>query len=153
MRYETYINSQSWYFKKRELYERRGYLCERCGENRKGFLNVHHTNYLNLGKEEEKDLVILCRNCHAEYHAKFGKEPDIFTSRLFLKNDFGESNNKKRKQEIKDAVRQSTQHLKRQIREEKGIAHAKFMLARLELKQGKVKWAMEQMEMLRKLKT
>jgi|APSaa5957512535_1039671.scaffolds.fasta_scaffold04975_19 hypothetical protein len=86
MNYDIYINSKGWIVKKNEFYAQHGYYCDRCGENRKGFLNIHHKHYKTLGNENVKrDLLALCKNCHAEYHATFGKEPDEFTSYKFMR--------------------------------------------------------------------
>lgn len=95
MNYNNYINSKSWFLKKKEIYAQKGYFCERCGENRKGFINVHHKHYRTLGDETKKDVAILCRNCHSEYHKVFGKEPDEFTSNNFITWKFQPKTKKK----------------------------------------------------------
>lgn len=41
-------------------------VCFRCGSRER--LNVHHKNYKNLGNETDKDLVVLCENCHKKLH-------------------------------------------------------------------------------------
>ena len=85
MNYRNYIDSKSWIIKKKELFANRGYFCDRCGENRKGFLDVHHKHYRSLGKEDiHRDLAVLCKNCHSEYHNFFGKEPDEFSFSKFI---------------------------------------------------------------------
>lgn len=83
-KYDRYISSKQWAIKRREAYNHFGYFCQRCGENRKGFLSVHHKHYKTLGNEDFKDLGILCRNCHSEYHSIFGKDPDPFTFDKFI---------------------------------------------------------------------
>jgi 5-methylcytosine-specific restriction endonuclease McrA len=42
-------------------------FCEYCG-SRAG-LEVHHSSYAHLSREDlDKDLIVLCRNCHLEEH-------------------------------------------------------------------------------------
>src|SRR5208282_414690 len=68
--YRDYLSSETW------LQRRRTYLydhddCNRCGMSRENAkqaydqdLNVHHVNYLRLGRELDNDLEALCRRCH-----------------------------------------------------------------------------------------
>ena len=60
--YLTYIESEAWRKRKREVIAARGRACERCGE-RKG-LQLHHLTYERLGAEWDEDLVLLCERCH-----------------------------------------------------------------------------------------
>jgi predicted nucleic acid-binding Zn ribbon protein len=51
----------------------RGKVCERCGFNKYGILQVHHKNRNN--KENElSNLELICPNCHYEDHYLFGKK-------------------------------------------------------------------------------
>lgn len=67
--YESYINSNEWKRKRLALFQRRGRKCESCGETR-GEIHVHHLTYANFGKEQDIDLLILCRECHMMRHRK-----------------------------------------------------------------------------------
>lgn len=31
-------------------------------------LHVHHNTYVNYGEERLEDLIVLCRECHADFH-------------------------------------------------------------------------------------
>ena len=68
MDYATYLASPYWKAKKRLVYWKRGRRCEKCGSKR--FLQVHHKTYKRLGHEELEDLLILCRECHRNWHGK-----------------------------------------------------------------------------------
>lgn len=65
--YQQYITSTEWFNGVRsrinQLDEGK---CQRCGSS--AGLNCHHIHYTNLGYEEDGDLVMLCRECHEEYH-------------------------------------------------------------------------------------
>ena len=103
MNYDNYIQSKQWSMKKREAYALYGFFCKRCGENRKGFLHVHHITYESFTNEKMKDLAILCINCHSEYHSIFGSEPDHFSFNKFIawKNNKTSKENNKLQKEVK----------------------------------------------------
>lgn len=53
------------------------YCCELCGK--KGVLNVHHKTYEHHGLEHlkgvaDKDLIVLCRDCHEKFHEKLAED-------------------------------------------------------------------------------
>ena len=123
MRYETYINSIPWSIKKKEAYLHHGYHCCRCGENRKGFLQVHHIHYKTLTNESvEKDLAILCKNCHAEYHALFG-DADRFSF-----NKFTSWNKPKKSKGEKKKEKQSKRDRKKYIQKLKKTTNKVYSL-------------------------
>ncbi len=65
--YASYLKSD-WWLRLRELaLEHYGRSCALCGSDKK--LNVHHRTYKRLGSERLGDLTILCRDCHARFHA------------------------------------------------------------------------------------
>ena len=64
--YHQYIQSDEWKEKRRQVFERDGYLCI-CG--RKSTV-IHHKHYKNIGKEPLSDLISLCEECHFDLHAK-----------------------------------------------------------------------------------
>jgi 5-methylcytosine-specific restriction endonuclease McrA len=61
--YLARINSPKWQALKARLLRERGRRCERCGATDKR-LDMHHRNYDRLGREEDYDLQLLCRECH-----------------------------------------------------------------------------------------
>lgn len=65
----VYLNSEHWKdLKASKLLANPA--CERCGF--KSNLDVHHVNYRNLFDVEIKDLLTLCRRCHAKEHRENG---------------------------------------------------------------------------------
>ena len=66
--YKEYLNSDHWKSIRLKALDRAGYRCQLCSS--KQHLNVHHNTYKNRGNEDLKDLVVLCRECHAKFHDK-----------------------------------------------------------------------------------
>jgi len=67
--YNEYIQSDEWKEKSRQAKERAGYRCQLC--NRKGndtTLHTHHNTYDRLLLEDDTDLIVLCKKCHAKFH-------------------------------------------------------------------------------------
>ena len=152
MNYHEYISSKAWTAKKLEAYAVKGSFCERCGDNRKKFLNVHHLHYRTLGQENVRtDLGILCRNCHAEYHVKFGPKPDEFTFKKFITWKPQKDLNGTRKQQIVIKV------LRRQInsyeRQDKKAAARQFQQDKWAIRKERAKaYLAKRMEELRQAK-
>lgn len=71
--YETYIRSEEWRDKRREVFEERGRICEECGHPHYR-LEVHHLTYVRLGCERNEDLQILCPPCHDKIHGRLKSE-------------------------------------------------------------------------------
>lgn len=69
--YKNYLKDDLWKKRRKKALFRAGYRCSRCGATRN--LDVHHLTYARIGAEDEDDLVVLCRRCHAAEH---GKEAD-----------------------------------------------------------------------------
>ncbi len=67
--YYKYIKSERWKQKRKYLLEKVGNKCQLCGIKNVIF-NVHHNSYKNLGHEDETDIIVLCRKCHARHHGK-----------------------------------------------------------------------------------
>lgn len=64
--YLEYLKSDEWIQIRIDLYEQRGYKCERCSNTKS--IQVHHKHYDNLFNEEPKDLELLCARCHMDEH-------------------------------------------------------------------------------------
>ena len=62
-RYAKHLKSQYWAELKRKVVKRRGKVCERC-KNADCSLDLHHMHYRTFGKERQKDVQLLCRECH-----------------------------------------------------------------------------------------
>lgn len=54
---------------KEGLANKRGGICERCGENNYAILQIHHkTERYRGGTDTPSNLELLCPNCHASQH-------------------------------------------------------------------------------------
>ena len=70
MPYEEYLQTDEWDEKRRRALWRADYKCELCNSN--GKLHVHHKTYERRGEERNKDLIVLCENCHKTHHNVLG---------------------------------------------------------------------------------
>lgn len=73
MDYADFLNTPYWDGVRSYKLHRAKYCCQLCGK--KGILNVHHKTYENHGLEHlrivaDKDLIVLCKDCHAKFHDK-----------------------------------------------------------------------------------
>jgi len=67
--YSEYLKSDHWQQTRKYALKRAGFACQLC--NVKGVsLHVHHRTYKNLGHEDNRDLIVLCADCHAKFHDK-----------------------------------------------------------------------------------
>jgi len=65
--YYQYIESREWINKRNEALKLADFKCCKCGKME--HLEVHHLNYNSLGNELQKDLLVVCRNCHKFIHS------------------------------------------------------------------------------------
>ena len=63
---KKYLRSPHWRARRARSIALAGNRCERCG--RGGSLDVHHRSYARLGRERDRDLRVLCRDCHDREH-------------------------------------------------------------------------------------
>lgn len=68
--YSEWMQTDKWKTIAAGAKKKSGYKCEVCGSAYN--LCVHHTTYENLCREDKhsEDLVVVCRNCHANIHEK-----------------------------------------------------------------------------------
>jgi len=52
------------------LIKGRGDRCEMCGKKSKATLHVHHRHYRTFLNEKPRDVVLLCKKCHKNLHAR-----------------------------------------------------------------------------------
>jgi 5-methylcytosine-specific restriction endonuclease McrA len=65
-KYAAYLHTDHWKQVRSNALERAVYQCQLCkGSNR---LAVHHNNYWCIGKETERDVIVLCDMCHKKHH-------------------------------------------------------------------------------------
>lgn len=67
-KYETYINSDAWKEKRKNILIRDNYICQICKTNKA--VQVHHLTYKRLGNEQDFDLISVCLPCHELEHIK-----------------------------------------------------------------------------------
>lgn len=68
MPYAEYLQTPEWQARRERMVKRSGYRCQLC--NRTGAqLHVHHRTYERRGGEWDKDLIVLCKDCHGQFHA------------------------------------------------------------------------------------
>ncbi len=68
MPYAEYLKSPEWQEIRIRKLKNAYYLCELCGH--KGPMHVHHKTYIRRGEEWDRDLIVLCADCHAKFHDK-----------------------------------------------------------------------------------
>lgn len=62
VQYLDYIHSSAWQTRRQRALELAGHRCQVCGRYNR--LQVHHVSYANLGHETDRDLTVLCYECH-----------------------------------------------------------------------------------------
>ena len=61
-KYLDYLGSVAWRRRRLAKLEEVRWKCQRCPETHG--LQVHHLSYDNLGNEDTKELIVLCKACH-----------------------------------------------------------------------------------------
>jgi hypothetical protein len=92
--YKDYLKTYHWMTTKTRTY-RKFKKCFFCGSREN--LNIHHRRYVSkkgkniLFKEQQGDLIVLCKNCHNIWHDIVGK--NVYKFRIykliqhFIRND------------------------------------------------------------------
>jgi 5-methylcytosine-specific restriction endonuclease McrA len=73
MPYQEYLKTEEWQEKRQERLRVVKYRCQICNAGNTT-LDVHHRTYERRGNEYARDLIVLCRNCHALFHDKLPTE-------------------------------------------------------------------------------
>lgn len=68
--YKKYIRTKEWKDKATQFKNRVGGKCEVCCST--DYLCAHHNTYKTLGNENDRDLMVLCRECHFQFHQRNG---------------------------------------------------------------------------------
>lgn len=68
-RYDAYILSPEWEWRKVQFYRRFHRVCAACRATID--VDLHHMNYQRLGREWDIDIIPLCRTCHTFIHDRF----------------------------------------------------------------------------------
>jgi len=95
--YRTYLLSDEWKLKRREVIKRAGGRCQTC--NSLGKLEVHHRTYKDIFNEKLEDLIALCPKCHALIEGRIKIKPKKQKQQM---NPYGISSKKKMKRRLKE---------------------------------------------------
>jgi hypothetical protein len=77
--YHEYIHSKLWLRRRIAFYKKFGEICAACGTKRR--IQLHHMRYTAYdGTEPDCNLVALCDDHHAEYHALHGTTHDMVST-------------------------------------------------------------------------
>ncbi len=60
--YQEYLRSDRWNETRNKILEMDNFKCVNCDSSDN--LQVHHLTYKNIGHEQDKDLITLCKKCH-----------------------------------------------------------------------------------------
>lgn len=66
--YHEYLKSPEWRALKNQVVKERGPNCQLCGDKEQ--IHLHHMSYKRLGKEDKRDLLLVCKSCHAYIHSE-----------------------------------------------------------------------------------
>lgn len=69
--YASYLRTEHWRAVATQARLAAGHKCQLCGATGVE-LHVHHNTYDRLGDELPHDLIVLCGECHDEFHARIG---------------------------------------------------------------------------------
>jgi 5-methylcytosine-specific restriction endonuclease McrA len=73
--YDEYLQSDSWYERRRLVMRRAGGMCEACGSARA--TQVHHRTYKHVFDELLWELAAVCDACHDRVHDRQEEEYDL----------------------------------------------------------------------------
>jgi len=73
--HDVYLNCEHWKERRKRAIRIAENKCQICGRegSDKCVINIHHNCYDNIGNEKDRDLIAICRNCHAVVHDKLPK--------------------------------------------------------------------------------
>ena len=66
--YHEYLKSPEWRALKNQIIKERGLACQLCGTKEQ--IHLHHMSYKRLGREDKRDLLLVCRSCHLYVHGE-----------------------------------------------------------------------------------
>jgi hypothetical protein len=65
--YRSYIRSRRWKARRKHYFATHVKRCAACPS--KIDIQLHHVTYERLGCERDEDLILLCCDCHTDFHA------------------------------------------------------------------------------------
>lgn len=88
MPYDQYLQTDHWIEQRWGALERAAWRCQVCNAPRQ--LHVHHRTYKRRGDELERDLVVLCGDCHTLFHQNGRLHPDDLLIEVRGTGEYGE---------------------------------------------------------------
>ena len=88
LKYAEHLRSSYWSQLKQKVLKRRGHKCEQCQSSDKP-LDLHHQHYRTFGRERQKDVLLLCRECHHREDVERKKRGDAQRAWCRLCGEFG----------------------------------------------------------------
>jgi hypothetical protein len=82
------LRSDYWRQLKQKVAKRRGNKCEQCKSSAL-HLDLHHKHYETFGRERQKDVLLLCRQCHQEKDVERKRHGDALRAWYRLCGEFG----------------------------------------------------------------
>ena len=64
--YREYLRTSHWRRVRELALEQAGHQCDLCGHMHD--LEVHHRHYETIGLEQQRDVIVLCVDCHRDHH-------------------------------------------------------------------------------------
>jgi hypothetical protein len=64
--YAEYLQTAHWQRVRTLALEQAGHSCDLCARGAR--LEVHHRTYERIGFERQSDLIVLCHDCHSDFH-------------------------------------------------------------------------------------
>lgn len=80
MKYPDYLLTRTWQDTRQIALQWYGFKCQHCDNDKR--LHIHHETYERLGEELMDDLIVLCKDCHAEYHDELSTNIEQFIPML-----------------------------------------------------------------------
>lgn len=117
--YDAYLHTLHWRNKRKHIYKIRNKTCELCGAKLREHFNVHHKTYKRVGNEKDKDLMLLCEDCHHLLHSKTTTPSMLldYVNRCVLrKNDKSKTRNRRTtstRQDFKNGAKDTTTNKKK----------------------------------------
>jgi 5-methylcytosine-specific restriction endonuclease McrA len=78
MKYEDYLKTDEWKWKRQFILNFWGRRCALCDSNNS--MHVHHRNYKCVGNESITDVIALCGSCHAKFHGLTAGQDDVVST-------------------------------------------------------------------------
>lgn len=69
IKYRDYLLTDHWQGIRKMMLKHAGYRCQLCNAGNRT-LHVHHRTYENRGRETVADLIVLCDQCHSQFHER-----------------------------------------------------------------------------------